>query len=365
MKIAKVIPLVAHSPSLAEAAIEYVRAGFHVFPLHDAGSKKGKQPRIKNWLNRATSNEAQIRRWWEKYPNANIGLLTGSEVGFYALDIDPRHEGDKSLARLIKQHGQLPVTVMQHTGGGGYHYLFRCPNPQRNRTGVLSGIDIKGDGGYIVASPSIHPDTKQHYEWEGFPQKEDIAEPPNWLSSLLAASKPEKCNMLNNVEKKTKTDVIPIGERNDSLFKTGCSLKSSGISNNEIASALIHSNLTECEEPLPADELRALISSVYSSKPKAPYLRYRDWLLSEDCPCDPLCKFILVVLTTFMNNERITAYPSQEKLAEMTGLSRKTVNKKLREAMNKEWIEVSRHKGSTQKYLNYIYQIPRQFLTTM
>ena len=361
MKISNVIPSVVNDLSLADAAIEYGRAGFRVFPLHDAGSKKGKQPRIRNWQNVASADENQIRRWWEKSPKANIGLLTGSEVGFYALDIDPRNEGDKSLTKLIEQHGRFPETVKQYTGGGGCHFLFKCPNPQKNRTRVLAGIDIKACKGFIVASPSIHPDTKQPYEWESFPRKEDIAEPPYWLSDLLSESKPERYNKQSEVEKRKKTSFIAIGTRNNSLFEIGCSLKSSGISNNEISSTLKNLNLSVCEEPLPEEELKGLINRVLSYKRKAPYLRYRDWILSQDCPCDSLCKFILTTITTYMNSGKTNCYPSQKQISEKTGISRKTINKKLRKAMDEGWIEVSKNKNSDQKYSNNIYFIPKRF----
>jgi len=361
VNLAKVLHFPMNELSLAEAAIEYARAGFRVFPLHDAGSNKGKQPRIRNWQNIASSDETQIRQWWEKFPDANIGLLTGSEVGFYALDIDPRHGGNKSLAKLIEQHGQLPETVIQHTGGGGYHYLFRCPNLQKNRIGVLDGIDIKADKGYIVASPSVHPDTKKRYEWESILRKKDIAEPPHWLSEILSESTSASSFKLTKLKEYKKPAVIPNGNRNHSLFIKGCSLKSSGFSNDDIVSSLISINLTECEEPLTKEELQIIVDRVLSYKCKHAYLIYRDWILSEDCPCDPLCRLILVTITTFMNSKKITAYPTQELLSEMTGISRETISKKLKRAADHGWIELTKHKVSKQKYSNNVYIIPARF----
>ncbi len=363
MNTTKVFHFSMNELTHAEAAIEYARAGFRVFPLHDAGSEKGKRPRISNWPNVASSDETQIRQWWEKFPNANIGLLTGSEVGFYVLDIDPRGGGDNSLTTLIEQHGQLPETVIQHTGGGGYHFLFRCDNPQKNRAGVLPGIDIKGENGFIVVSPSVHPDTKKRYTWDVFPKKVDIAEPPHWLSDLLTKPKPQstvKCKQ-SKFQEIAKSSKIPVGKRNDSLFEKGCSLKSSGISNNDIASSLISINLTECEEPLPEDELQVIIDRVLSCKSKAAYLLYRDWILSKAGPCDDRCRFILVTITTFMNAEKITAYPTQELLAEMTSISRETISKKLKRAADQGWIEVAKHKVRKQKYSNNVYIIPARF----
>jgi len=119
--------------------------------------------------------------------------------------------------------------------------------------------------------------------------------------------------------------------------------------------------LTECEEPLTKEELQIIVDRVLSYKCKHAYLIYRDWILSEDCPCDPLCRLILVTITTFMNSKKITAYPTQELLSEMTGISRETISKKLKRAADHGWIELTKHKVSKQKYSNNVYIIPARF----
>ena len=82
------------------------------------------------------------------------------------MDIDPRHDGNESLDALIAEYGELPMTVEAETGGGGRHPIFRHPGGEiHNRTNIRPGIDVRGDGGYIVAPPSTHI-SGQHYTWK-------------------------------------------------------------------------------------------------------------------------------------------------------------------------------------------------------
>lgn len=170
-----------------DAALRYAVRGWRVFPL---------QPREKkplpgsHGLNDATTDEATIRAWWGKHPEANIGLATGH--GWFVVDIDGL-EGEAALADLERLHGALPATVEQRTGRGR-HLLFRDDVPFgdaiRNSAGQIGPkIDVRGLGGYIVAPPSIHPDGRI-YQWASGagPKNREIAEAPPWL--VRAAEKP-------------------------------------------------------------------------------------------------------------------------------------------------------------------------------
>src|ERR687888_69220 len=105
-----------------------------VFPLHspgdgpsgcdcrrNCGRNAAKHPRTQHGLKDATRDEATIRRWWDMWPLANIGLVTGPASGLLVLDIDPRHGGHETLGTLVNQHGQLPRTWRARTPGGGWH----------------------------------------------------------------------------------------------------------------------------------------------------------------------------------------------------------------------------------------------------
>ncbi|MBI4581626.1 MAG: DUF3987 domain-containing protein, partial [Planctomycetes bacterium] len=130
--------------------------------------------------------------WWQRWPDANIGIQTGAPSGTVTLDIDPRHGGDSSLAALEAKHGELPATVEALTGGGGRHLSFQHPGGEvRNRTNLLPGIDVRGDGGYVVADPSIHASGIQ-YRWRDghSPRDREPAPLPGWLHELTIRPEP-------------------------------------------------------------------------------------------------------------------------------------------------------------------------------
>lgn len=166
-------------------AIGYAKLGLLVFTL---------LPRSKNpyggshGVNDATKHCGRIRHWWTQTPDANVAIRTGACSGIFAIDVDPRHGGDKTLAALEAKHGALPETVTARTGGGGRHLLFKHPGwrVKNNNSGKVGhGIDVKGDGGYIVAPPSIH-ETGVEYQWERAPADVPVAEAPPWLLNLVA-----------------------------------------------------------------------------------------------------------------------------------------------------------------------------------
>jgi hypothetical protein len=170
-------------------ALAYAERGWSVLPLHEMGyagcscgspscKSPGKHPRLAHGLRDASRDPADIRVWFNRWPQSNIGVRTGSDSGFWVLDIDPRNGGDDSLEDLILEYGELPETLMAHTGGGGRHFFFRIP-PGGIKCGKLAdGIDIKGEGGYIVAPPSNHA-SGGVYRWH-FPDAE-ILDAPDWL----------------------------------------------------------------------------------------------------------------------------------------------------------------------------------------
>ena len=160
------------STSVLNAALHYVRRGWPVIPLHyPLGSRCscgrsecpsiGKHPLTSQGLKDASVDEDQVLLWWHEDPKANIGLLTGARSGILVLDIDPRHGGEESYKRLLADAGAKVKTLQSKTGGGGRHILFLYP--ARKTTDIKSrplkgypGIDVKADGGYIVAPPSLH-----------------------------------------------------------------------------------------------------------------------------------------------------------------------------------------------------------------
>lgn len=171
---------------LLNAALDYALHGCKVFPLN------GKIPAVPNGngCRGATNDPVQIRSWWaNKYAGCNIGIATGTASGFWVLDVDgdDGKSGYESIEELEAENGQLPATVRQKTGNGE-HLLFRMPDGFKIRNSaskVGPNLDVRGDGGYIVAAPSIHPHTERPYQWQddGF-SRAMISDAPDWLLKL-------------------------------------------------------------------------------------------------------------------------------------------------------------------------------------
>lgn len=161
--------------ALGEAAVDYAAQGWRVFPL----APRGKIPLTKNGLKDATTDVAQVREWWTKTPEANIGFGTGD--GVQVVDIDGE-EGAESLQMLEAQHGQFPETRRVRTGAG-WHYYFRYDGGDMGNSASKLGlkIDTRGDGGYVILPPSIHA-SGALYEWSN---SGEMAYLPEWVSDEL------------------------------------------------------------------------------------------------------------------------------------------------------------------------------------
>src|SRR5690606_17908582 len=112
---------------------------------------------LPNGLKSATDDINQIRKWWDLWSDANIGIATGASSGFIAIDVDGA-DGKRTIEAWIKKYGKLPQTVTSKTGSGGHHIFFKQPGwfVQNSVRKLAPGIDVRGDGGYIVAPPSYH-----------------------------------------------------------------------------------------------------------------------------------------------------------------------------------------------------------------
>jgi hypothetical protein len=147
---------------MLEYALQYAKLGWHIFPLKPGG----KTPITQHGVKDATTEEAEIRDWWTRWPNANIGLALGKISGVCAIDIDLDKEKDINGYESLRELGELPATVCQHTPRGGSHFLFHAEISPPNKNGLRPGIDIRSDGYYVVLAPSVHPNGGV-YQWQG------------------------------------------------------------------------------------------------------------------------------------------------------------------------------------------------------
>jgi putative DNA primase/helicase len=283
-----------------QAALAYAQRGWPVFPLHtirngectcgdpECGRSSGKHPygiHAPHGRNDASTDANEINDWWQTWPGGNIGIATGPVSGLAVLDVDPEHGGDASLAALETEHRSLPKTVQCRTGGGGTHYYFQHPgDPILSRNGKLApGLDVKADGGSVVAPPSQHLSGKR-YEWaEGYsPDEADVAPLPDWLLKLMQAPTGETHGKRHTGGDNASTsDRIPESKRNETLARLAGTMRRPGMTAAEILAALLVVNRERCDPPLPEAEVERIAKSVGRYAPG-------ESLLAADMPLSDL-----------------------------------------------------------------------------
>lgn len=233
--------------AMKEWALWYASIGLAVFPLG------GKQPVTENGCKAATTDKNKIEEWWSKHPYANIGIATGSASGgLVVIDLDEDEEKDKHGYEVLKEwqqeHGELPETWTSITGRGGYHLFYKDSAINKNKVGLYDGVDIRGEGGYIVAPPSIHPNGRR-YEWEIEPSEKEIATVNALVASFLMGE------IKAAPQRFQEPETIPEGQRVSTLIKLVGSQRSKGLSTEAIKAAVKAENEARCMPPLTQQEL--------------------------------------------------------------------------------------------------------------
>lgn len=181
--------------STLKEALNYSKRGFSVIPIGE-----NKKPLI-GWKKYQTekATEEQIRKWFKKFPEANVGIVTGVISGIVVVDVEAGGSTEG-----------LSGTVIANTGGGGWHFYFKHPGFEiKNSTKIIRDLtDIRGDGGYVVAPPSRHKSGK-NYEWSVSPDIADFAELPAWILEKTKKPTQKKIDRSNLLSKS-----IPEGARN-------------------------------------------------------------------------------------------------------------------------------------------------------
>lgn len=257
---------------LRTAAVEYARKGWKVHPL----KPRKKEPNSPHGCHDAIADIEKIDKWWAEHPDDNIGLATGHS--FFVLDIDP--EGEQWF-----ESNDLPETLQERTVRGGRHLIYALPANVtiRNSVGRLApGVDIRGLGGYIVASPSVvmacpscrlsydkgHKPgctEKSHsfpvsYEWldcDGVVPESTPAEAPLWIVDAI-----QKLSTPSPSKKFTLPDHIPHGVQHRTLMEYGCSLRSKTLMDeDDIYTHLVEAS-QRCEKIPPASHMRKMAKSI-------------------------------------------------------------------------------------------------------
>jgi hypothetical protein len=231
-----------------EEVLSHVRRGWSLVPL------KGKKPVLEGWTQLPKTTESEAKQYVEQ---GNIGIRTGAISGLVVIDVDLK--GLKFLKEL-----NLPPTPRVRTGSGGLHFYFKYPEGGlSNSVGKLApGIDLRGDGGQIVAPPSIHPATKKPYEWEVSPDICLLAEFPREILEKLNEDKNS-----NKIAHNHPSDTLPEGRRNELLFKVASTLRRNGMDKVGIFNGLKGMNIELCQVPLDQNEIWKIARSVAKYPP--------------------------------------------------------------------------------------------------
>ena len=260
--------------TLLKSALELWRSGFSVIPIQPGG-KRPLVPWTEYQSRRPT--EKEIHQWWQQYPNANIGIVTGKISRIVVIDLDPDDKNNnESWAKIYEQ---APTDLIVKTGRGGYHLYYHYPEDVDhipNRVGLLPGVDVRADGGNVIAPPSAHSSGRL-YDWvcRGEPGKlpphlvglltshtlvkrDDEESNPKWLSDLLAGA--EK------------------GQRNDACARLCGYLFGKGMPKDVVLTIVRQWN-EKNRPPLPDHEVVTTVESVYKTA-------HRKGIVSQSQPQD-------------------------------------------------------------------------------
>ena len=255
---------------LLDAALDYCKKGYSVFPVRSIFDEKEKKylkkPYVK-WeaLEKRLSTEKEIADWWHKWPDAMIGLVTGGISKMSVVDCD----SPEAYAHICTMLPETFITPIASTPRGGQHLYFNSNGDQyRNKTAFLPKTDFRGEGGFIVAPPSRNIGG-QFYQWlEGLEiGKVALQELPLQISTLLGGSGGVR-ERSNAEESDTTLDykdyiILQDGRRADDLFKIGMALADGRYRRKELRQALDILG-RNCNPPFPEDELKTTLESIFN-----------------------------------------------------------------------------------------------------
>ena len=247
------------------AALYYASHGLAVFPLKE----KSKEPATAHGVKDATTDPEIIKEWYKINPAFNVAIATGKvSGGLFVVDLDQDDEkgkdGTGELKKWERESGhKLPDTANTITGRGGYHLLYKESEALKevyNHTNILPGVDIRGEGGYIVAPPSVHPNGNA-YQWEQTPAAYGITPADANLKALFEDTNAAAPGTFEAPE------AIQEGGRNDTLYRAACSLRKKGFAEKAILAAIEAENAAACIPPLSQKEIESIVKGALKREP--------------------------------------------------------------------------------------------------
>lgn len=327
-------------------ALQLANKGFRLIPC------KEKIPIIKKWQLNATNNSDTIKELWNNN-DYNIGILTGADANnLIVIDCDVKEDinGINNFLEFLKRNNiDLPKTLIAKSGRGGKHYYFRSKSSNiKSGTNVFDkGIDIRSNGGFIIAPPSLHTNGN-YYKWDN---NYDIAYLPQLLEDILLQDKSKekpkvtKEKKINCIDIKRYSELanIKTGERNDTLFRLASKLIDTGLCYNAILDAINTENECKCIEPLTKEEVESLVNSSYKYKCED---NIGDGSISKIFSGKYNTTSIAIYWAIWhlsLNTIKDKVYINQDSLCKMLGLkSRQTLSYNLKPLKEDDLIEVKR-----------------------
>jgi hypothetical protein len=266
-KLGQGVQMNKHQEERLTAALDYTKKGWRVLPV---GTNK--KPINYNGSAGATTDTTQILRWWKETPYANIGIATGPE-SFWVIDIDMK-DGKDGLASLNTEFGDDAVfdaekSLMAYTPTGGLHFLFQWPKKGviKNAQGILDGVDIRGDGGYIVVAPSARKIEDKYLQYKWNDGALPVCEAPAWARDLAQR---QITRVAQGVDLTKVMTGLSAGERDTELFRYACHLSSREVPF-ELARGFILAAAERCTPPFNGHEAIEKLETAYKyeRKPKA------------------------------------------------------------------------------------------------
>ena len=233
---------------MLESALRYLELGWNVIPVN-----RKKRPRLSSWEQYQSRKvtESEVRSWWTKWPNANIAVITGNVSGIVVVDVDSS-EGLHNIEPYLNGS-----TLTCQTGGGGKHLYFSHPGNGKvlpNAVGLLPGVDLRADGGYVVVPPSVHQ-SRKYYRWT------DPNIKPSSIPKGLLKIIEEKGTKSKLTEADWESDIIK-GKRDEELTRRAGRLLQIDVPPEEALVMLKAVNKEHCKPPLTEEQVEKIVKSI-------------------------------------------------------------------------------------------------------
>ncbi len=244
---------------LTKAALDYSRYGWSVIPIES----RGKSPLLA-WdvYQHRRTEKPEFADWFERWPQANLAIVTGTVSSLVVLDVGSADRGAAALEQLWQGHAPLPETVEVRTGAGGRHlYFAHYDDIINSRLGIVPGVDLYGDGSYVVAPPSVHANDDS-YSWIHSPEDCRLATLPDWLAQMARDSAAAETQSLLDWQQRLGQQVGG-DEREKTIAYLAEHLAKKGVDQAVTLELMLCWNAARCHPPM-SEEILTGIHAVYA-----------------------------------------------------------------------------------------------------